>query len=254
MRRGAWGMWREAVELLTTATGARADEIATYLEVQNRQRQATEKKMVELATDQLESRNSTLETLDSVIVVAHESFHAGVVGIVASRLVDTFHRPAFVLAKGDTELHGSARSVAGFELHHAIENVRDPLISGGGHAMAGGVKLLHEHLEAFRERLNFFAAEILDEEILTPKMMVDGVLELTECRPEIIAAMERMEPFGRGNPRPRFLVENVRLVPPRRVGVTGAHLQLTVGRDAKVVRGIAFKMGGWSRNCPWGRS
>lgn len=131
-----------------------------------------------------------------MIVVTHESFHAGVVGIVASRLVDTFHRPTFVLAKGETSLHGSARSIAGFELHHAIDNVRDLLISGGGHAMAGGVKLLQEHLEAFRERLNFFAAEILDEELLTPKMMVDGVLALAECRPEIIGAMERLEPFG----------------------------------------------------------
>ncbi len=160
---GRMGHAREAVELLTTASGERAEEIATYLETQNRQRQATERKMVDIATAQV--RPETAEEAESaevqavvelphVIVVTHESFHAGVVGIVASRLVDAFHRPTFVLAKDEAGYHGSARSIPGFELHHAIEHVRDLLIAGGGHAMAGGVKLLHTNLDAFRERLN----------------------------------------------------------------------------------------------------
>lgn len=119
--------------------------------------------MVDIATVQV--RPETAEEAESaevqavvelphVIVVTHESFHAGVVGIVASRLVDAFHRPTFVLAKDEAGYHGSARSIPGFELHHAIEHVRDLLIAGGGHAMAGGVKLLHTNLDAFRERLN----------------------------------------------------------------------------------------------------
>jgi single-stranded-DNA-specific exonuclease len=241
---GRMGHAREAVELFTTATGERADEIATYLESQNRQRQATERKMIDLARAQIENEKSKIENLGSVLVVAHESFHAGVVGIVASRLVDTFHRPAFVLAKGETEYHGSARSIPGFELHHAIDHVRDLLVSGGGHAMAGGVKFAHAHLEAFCDRLNVYAAELLDEELLTPKTMLDGVLTLEDCRTDIISMMEKLAPFGRGNPQPRFLLENMRLVaPPRRVGATGAHLQLTLGHEGKVIRAIAFKMG-----------
>jgi single-stranded-DNA-specific exonuclease len=241
---GRMGHAREAVELFTTATGERATEIATYLESQNRSRQATERKMIDLARAQIENQKSKIENLNSILVVADDSFHAGVVGIVASRLVDTFHRPAFVLAKNDADYHGSARSIPGFDLHHAIDHVRDLLHSGGGHAMAGGVKFAHAHLEAFRDRLNLYAADLLDEELLTPKTALDGILTLADCRPDIISMMERLAPFGRGNPQPRFLLENVRLTaPPRRVGATGAHLQLTLGQGNRAARAIAFKMG-----------
>jgi single-stranded-DNA-specific exonuclease len=241
---GRMGHAQEAVELFTTATGERAEEIATYLESQNRQRQATERKMIDLAREQIKNQKAKIENPDSILVVAHDSFHAGVVGIVASRLVDTFHRPAFVLAKNDTDYHGSARSIPGFDLHLAIDHVRDLLLSGGGHAMAGGVKFPHAHLDAFRDRLNLYAADLLDEELLTPKTTLDGILTLDDCRPEIIALLEKLAPFGRGNPQPRFLLENLRLVaPPRRVGATGAHLQLTLGQNQKVARAIAFKMG-----------
>jgi single-stranded-DNA-specific exonuclease len=167
-----------------------------------------------------------------------------VVGIVASRLVDVFYRPTFVLAKGEREYHGSARSIAGFELHLAIEHVRDLLTSGGGHAMAGGVKLPHGNLEAFRERLNAYGVEWLSEEMLVPVLKVDGVIELAECVPGVVKGLERLAPFGRGNPRPRFLLEGVRLTaPPRRVGSTGAHVQMTIGKNGRVGRAIAFKMG-----------
>jgi single-stranded-DNA-specific exonuclease len=246
---GRMGHAREAVELLTTATGTRAQEIATWLEQQNRQRQSTEKRMAEIARQQIENRKSGGANIengeeDVVLVAADESFHAGVVGIVASRLVDLYHRPAFVLFKNDTECHGSARSIEGFELHLAIEHVRDLLISGGGHAMAGGVRMATANLEAFRERINAFARQRLTDEQLVPAMPVDGVLDLTECNPQVIALLEQLEPFGRGNPRPRFLIENVRLsAPPRRVGATGAHLQLTVSRPPNVARCIAFRMG-----------
>jgi single-stranded-DNA-specific exonuclease len=243
---GRMGHAREAVELLTTAAGARAEEIATWLEQQNRQRQSTEKRMAETARRQIEDRKSKIEdgAEDVVLVAADESFHAGVVGIVASRLVDLYHRPAFVLFRNHTECHGSARSIEGFELHLAIEHVRDLLISGGGHAMAGGVRLAAANLEAFRMRLNAFARQRLTEEQLVPAMAVDGVLDLPDCSPHVVALIEQLEPFGRGNPRPRFLVEGVRLAaPPRRVGVTGTHLQLTVARPPNVARCIAFRMG-----------
>jgi single-stranded-DNA-specific exonuclease len=253
---GRMGHAREAVELLTTATGARAEEIATWLEAQNRERQNTEKKMVEIAKAQVMGdgrEDGEGRELPHVIVVAHESFHAGVVGIVASRLVDTFHRPTFVLAKNGTEVHGSARSINGFELHHAIEHVRDLLTSGGGHAMAGGVRMPVEKLEEFRERVNAFAREKLTEEQLVPALPVDGVLELSDCNPRVISLVEKLEPFGRGNPTPKFLVERVRLTaPPRRVGATGAHLQLMVSKAPHVVKCIAFRMGELEPQLPVG--
>jgi single-stranded-DNA-specific exonuclease len=253
---GRMGHAREAVELLTTATGPRAQEIAGWLEGQNRQRQTAERKMVEIAREQIESRRSSGGDLDIVLVAAHESFHAGVVGIVASRLVDVYHRPAFVLAQNPAEFHGSARSISGFELHLAIEHVRDLLTSGGGHAMAGGVRLPLDRLEAFRQRVNSYALERLTPEQLTPAMPVDAVLEPADCHPQVIAMLEKLEPFGRGNPRPRFLIRNVRLTaPPRRVGPTGAHLQLTVSRAEPALvahRCIAFKMGDLEPQLPVG--
>ena len=188
-----------------------------------------------------------------ILVAVHESFHAGVVGIVASRLVDQYHRPAFVLAKNGTECHGSARSIAGFELHLAIEHSRDLLTSGGGHAMAGGIRLPLENLERFRARVNEFARQVLSEDLLTPTLLIDGTLELAECNVHVASMIEKLEPFGRGNPHPRFLVEGVRLTaPPRRVGATGSHLQLTVSRAPHVARCIGFKLGAFEPQLPVG--
>ncbi|MCL2646461.1 MAG: single-stranded-DNA-specific exonuclease RecJ [Phycisphaerales bacterium] len=246
---GRMGHAREAVELLTTATGQRATEIANWLEEQNKDRQKTERKMVEVATAEIETRNWKLETGnsgggDSVIVVSHPSFHVGVVGIVASRIAELYHRPTFVLSTNDGEAHGSARSVRGFELHAAIEHARDLLISGGGHAMAGGVKMAAENVEAFRERLLTYGDEKLTEDLRTPCLELDGVIGLEDCVVEVMEAMESLAPFGRGNPRPQFLLENAKLTaPPRRVGATGTHLQLTICQGKRAGRCIAFKMG-----------
>ncbi|HVS71967.1 MAG TPA: single-stranded-DNA-specific exonuclease RecJ [Phycisphaerae bacterium] len=248
---------REAVELLTTATGQRAEELAAWLEEQNRERQSTERKMADLAKEQIGDRQSAIgNDLDLILVAAHDSFHAGVVGIVASRLVDAFHRPAFVLAQSPTELHGSARSIPGFDLHLAIDHVRDLLLSGGGHAMAGGVKLALHHLDEFRQRLNDYARLHLSEDDLIPTLPIDAVITLADCTPAVISHLERLEPFGRGNPRPRFLLENLRLsAPPRRVGVTGNHLQLTLSSPPpapRLARAIAFKMGDLEPQLPIG--
>ena len=256
---GRMGHAREAVELLTTATGPRATEIATYLESQNKSRQSTEKKMLETAQAQLKGpTDHDPRTTDHVLVVSHPSFHAGVVGIVASRLVDLYHRPTFVLATTDDHAHGSARSIPGFELHAAIEACRDLLLTGGGHAMAGGVKLPLANLDAFRARLNEFAAIHLTDDLLIPSIHLDGILSLEDAKPATIALLDRLAPFGRGNAHPRFLVESVRIsAPPRRVGATGAHLQLTVsrpgtGRAALTSRCIAFKMGDLEPQLPVG--
>ena len=250
---GRMGHAREAVELLTTATPERAKEIAQYLESQNKDRQSKERKMLEVARAQIDNRKSKIENDDAVLVVSHESFHAGIVGIVASRIVDLYHRPTFVLAQSEIELHGSARSISGFELHLAIENARDLLTSGGGHAMAGCVNLSLATLDAFRDRLNAFAREKLTDDLLTPALTLDGILSLDDCKTDIIAHLEKLEPFGRANPTPRFLLQNVRLsAPPRRVGATGAHLQLTIARGNRVARCIAFKMGDLEPQLPVG--
>ncbi len=233
-----------AVELLTSADGQKAKEIAEYLEQQNRDRQSTERKMVEAAKKQIDQQLAAQGELPLVLVVHSEAHHAGVVGIVASRLVDQYHRPAFVLACDEETCHGSARGVPGFAIHEAIEHVRELLISGGGHAMAGGVKFKREYLDAFREGVNDYAAEVLTPDDLVPKLNIDTELTLREATPEFAGHLAMLEPFGRSNPMPKFLIGNVIIsAPPRRVGATGAHLQLQLKQDSAAGRAIAFKCG-----------
>lgn len=260
-----------AVEMLTSATAQRAREIADYLETQNRQRQSTQRNMLKAALAQvtatlppppttpviLPTETSTPDSPTPIsesriqnselplIIVAHsDEHHAGVVGIVASGLVELYHRPAFVLASNEEHCHGSARSIPGFNLHAAIEHCRPLLISGGGHAMAGGIKLKRENLAAFCQRINAFAATLIKPEHLIPTLQLDGLLTLSQTTIPLLEQLEAFEPFGRGNPHPRFLLRQVRLTaPPRAVGSTGAHLQFQFAQGKASARGIAFKAG-----------
>jgi single-stranded-DNA-specific exonuclease len=123
--------------------------------------------------------------------------------------------------------------------------------------MAGGVKLVAGNIEKFRQRMADFCGQRLTDDMLVPSMKLDGILDLRDCLPEIIAGLEKLAPFGRGNPRPLFLVENVRLnAPPRRVGSTGSHMQLTIEQDGprgrRAGRCICFKMGDLAPQLPVG--
>lgn len=246
---GRMGHASLALELLTTATPERAQEIATFLEAQNRQRQATERAMVEVAKAEI----AGWPVLPKVIVVCASSHHAGVVGIVASRLVDTFHRPTFVLSCDEVQAHGSARSIAGFDLHHAIDHCRPLLTSGGGHAMAGGLKLPLENLAAFRAAVNAYADPLLTEDLLMPQLQVDGLVRLDECDVPSLVHLAQFEPFGRGNPHPRFLLQRARIYAlAKAVGATGDHLQLQLTQSGRITRAIAFKFGSLAAQLPVG--
>jgi single-stranded-DNA-specific exonuclease len=238
-----------AVELLTTATPERAAEIAIYLESQNRERQATERRMVQIAKSQI----ADWPDLPRIIVVASPDFHAGVVGIVASRIVDQFHRPTFVLSTTDDHAHGSARSINGFDLHHAIDGCREHLLSGGGHAMAGGVKLTAANLDCFRAALQTYAAVHLADDLLTPQLPIDATVRLADCTVPTLEYLAQFEPFGRGNPRAALHIAGARISgPPRAVGATGDHLQLQISQGGVMARAIAFKMGPLAAALPVG--
>jgi single-stranded-DNA-specific exonuclease len=229
-----------AVELLTTSDPARAAEIAQFLEKQNTQRQATERKIVEAAMAQVK----TMTDLPPGLVVWQQGWHAGVVGIVASRLVEAFHRPTFVLATDGQVAGGSARSIPGLDLHLAIEACRDLLISGGGHAAAGGVRLAHTNLELFRQRFCDYVQQHIPANAFVASMAVDGWVESRQLTTELVEWLEKMAPFGHGNPRPRFALRQARIqAPPRRVGAGGTHLQLQLNADGILSHAIGFRMG-----------
>ncbi len=243
---GRMGHARLAVEMLITDSPPRAAEIAGYLEKQNRERQGVERKIFAAAKAQVPA-----DQLPAALVVSGKEFHAGVVGIVASRLVDAFHRPAFVLAVENDLAVGSGRSIVGFALHEAIEHCRDLLITGGGHAMAGGVKLKADKMEEFSARLRAYAAEHLVADDFIPRLHVEAQVRLAQLDIHMAKHLALMEPFGNANTRPQFLVREAHIAgPPRRVGATGNHLQLTLQQDGAMGRAIAFGLGPWAAQLP----
>lgn len=240
---GRMGHAALAVEMLTTASEERALEIANYLEQQNRLRQATERKIVEQAIEQIESLG--LADADSrAIVVGAPDWHPGVIGIVASRLVDRYHRPTIVCALGEGHGHGSGRSIPGFHLSRALEACSDLLQSHGGHEMAVGLRVAPERFEAFREAFRAHAASVINPELLTPELLIDCEAELRHINEGLVRDLERLGPFGHGNRRPLLCCRDLELAAePRRVGRNGDHLQLFVRQKGVAMKAIAFRAG-----------
>ncbi|MGN6506410.1 MAG: single-stranded-DNA-specific exonuclease RecJ [Tepidisphaeraceae bacterium] len=244
---GRMGHARLAVEMLTDASEERALEIATYLESQNKQRQATERQILDQALQQIEQLQM-LERDCRAIVVGGAEWHPGVIGIVASRIVDRFHRPAIVVAMEQELGHGSGRSIDGFHLSKGLEAVTHTLESHGGHEMAAGLRVRSERFEAFREAFTAHVAEALDPTLLIPELRVDCDAELGAITEALVGDFARLGPFGRGNPRPVIRCRDVVLTADaRRIGKTGDHLSLFVrSRSAGgPMKAIAFGAGDW---------
>lgn len=240
---GRLGHAKLAVEMLTTATESRAHEIAEYLEGQNRERQAVERKIVDQAIAQVAERG--LDADDSrAIVLGDETWHAGVIGIVASRLVDKFHRPAVLVSLVNGHGQGSGRSISGFNLAKALQACGEHLQSFGGHEMAAGLKIESARFEAFREAFNDYARRTISAESLAPRLRIDAVAELPEITAALVNDLARLGPFGHGNPRPLLCCRNLKVAqPPRRVGKTGDHLQIVVRQGQAQMKCIAFGYG-----------
>jgi len=232
-----------AVEMLTSAGEARAREIALYLEAQNRARQAVEKQILDQALAQIES-NGWAKDGHRALVLAAEGWHAGVIGIVASRIVDRFCRPTVMIALGNGQGQGSARSIPGFHLARALESCAAHLVAYGGHEMAAGLKIEPAHLEDFRRAFCRVADSLVTDEMLVPRLRVECVADLSQVTEGLINDLQRLGPFGHGNRRPLLCIENATVAgPARRVGKTGDHLQLTVKQNRRTMRCIAFGAG-----------
>ena len=240
---GRMGHARLAVEMLTTTDFAKATEIATYLEGQNRQRQAIEKKILEQAMAQIADGKWDADGR-CAIVVGSEDWHPGVIGIVASRIVDRFHRPAIVVALNNGHGQGSGRSIAGFHLARALEACAAHLETYGGHEMAAGLKVQTAKFEQFRETFCEHASRTVSAEMLVPELKLDAVAEVAQISPALVKDLHRLGPFGHGNRRPMLCCRGVEISsPPRRVGRSGDHLQLHVRQAGRFIKCIAFGYG-----------
>lgn len=240
---GRMGHARLAVQLLTDADHHKADEIASYLEQQNRARQQIEKKILEEALAQVAQLDAAADH-NRAIVLGGEGWHAGVIGIVASRIVERFHRPTIMVAINNGLGQGSGRSISGFHLSKALEQCSSHLEAFGGHEMAAGLKVRSSNFEAFRRAFVEHANATLDPALLIPQLRIDCLAELAHMSHALVSDLKRLGPFGHGNRKPILACRGLTLAgPPRRVGKTGDHLQLFVRQGSSHMKCIAFGLG-----------
>ncbi len=230
---------KEAVELFIGQDEERCIEIATDLNQVNKDRQELEKRIFEEAVNLIESQMDPEEK--HIIVVASEQWHHGVIGIVASKLVERYYRPVIILAIEEGVASGSARSVEGFSIFDALLANKDLFDKFGGHEMAAGMSLASSKVAQLDQGLNNYAESNMTEDILIPKVKVDMPISLKDVSVELIEQIQEMEPFGIGNREPNFkCVGRVKTI--KRIGKDQSHLRVELGElDSKV--GVAFSMG-----------
>jgi len=237
---GRMGHARLAVELLTRASAERAREIAVYLNAQNRSRQTLERRIFRQACEMVETARMNADACRA-IVLAHEDWHAGVIGIVASRLVERFGRPTVLIALENGMGQGSGRSIRHFDLCRALRDCREHLASYGGHAMAAGLKIEAGRVADFAQALIARANRTLTAADLRPRLRLDGEARLADLSVPIVEAVLGLGPFGVGNPAPQFASGWLELAgTPRPVGRDGEHLQFVVREGTCTMKAIAF--------------
>ena len=241
---GRMGHAEEAVRLLTDAGPDDARRIAERLTALNRERQQTERRITEQATRMAEDAGMTGDDC-RVIVLAHESWHAGVVGIACSRLVDRFSRPVILMHRQDDVCKGSARSIEGYSIHDALKANSSYLTSFGGHDAAAGLTLETDNLEAFTAELTRHANAHIDVEQLTPGLWIDCEAQIDEIEIEAVNRIASLSPFGRDNPRPAVCIRGATLAQtPKQIGANGKHLSLSLrGDGGRWLRLVWFSAG-----------
>ena len=229
------------VELLTTRDAQTAQRIAEALDAENKERQQLEQRMLEEAEALVRTEVDFLR--DRAIVLCAQGWNPGVIGLVASRLVERYHWPVVMLAQEGDLCVGSARSIAGINIHAALWACRDLFLRFGGHAAAAGLTLQRAALPALRERLNAAIAAQAQPDTFLPTEHYDQELALGDVREALVAQLERLQPTGFGNPAPVFCLRGAAPVEARAVGKEGAHLKLYLAQDGEVREAIAFRMG-----------
>jgi len=227
----------QAVRLFLTDDREEANRIARELFALNVERQTAERSIVKEIFDRC--LETPVTDADAALVLWGDGWHRGVVGIVASRIVERFHRPAIVLGVENGVAQGSGRSIAAFHLLAALEGMGDLFTKFGGHAHAAGLTLPESSLESFRQRLRGWAAERLTAEDMQPTVEIDAVIEFAEINDSLWRALDQIAPFGMGNRRPLFGAKNVQLAGPPQVWKE-KHIRLAARQG-----GRTLMMKGW---------
>ncbi|RKY85398.1 single-stranded-DNA-specific exonuclease RecJ [candidate division KSB1 bacterium] len=237
---GRLGSAERAVRLLTTNNRTQALNIATILEEENRNRKNIDEETFAQALEMIEADYDPEK--DRAIVLSRENWHTGVIGIVASRIVERYYRPTILISVEDGVGKGSARSIPGFDLYLALRECEELLETYGGHKYAAGLTLKEENIDKFNERFKSVAFNRISEDILKPKIWIDGKINFREINERLINIINRFAPFGPQNMRPVFLTRNLEVVgTPEIVGSN--HLKFKVKQNGIVIDAIGFNMG-----------
>ncbi|MGB1043220.1 MAG: single-stranded-DNA-specific exonuclease RecJ [Tenacibaculum sp.] len=232
-----------AVELLTEMDFDSAVEFASSIEKYNSDRKELDKKITQEALLQIETNK---ETERYTSVVYDENWHKGVIGIVASRLIETYYRPTLVFTKSGDKLAASARSVKGFDVYNALEQCSEFIEQFGGHKYAAGLTLLPEQYQNFKNKFEEVVSSTIDKELLTPEITIDTEIDLSEITPKFYRIIQQMAPFGPLNMKPVFSTTSVRDNGyGKQVGADKSHLKLNIiyGSDRKTYGAIGFGLG-----------
>jgi single-stranded-DNA-specific exonuclease len=233
---------RAGVELLLAEDVRQAEQLALYLDAVNRERQAVQAQIYAEAKAVLEADGGAGERW--AIVLASEHWHPGVVGIVASKLVEEYGRPTVLIGLEGDIGKGSGRSIAAFHLYNALTACRELLAGFGGHEHAAGIRIRREHVPPFERALNHLARRQLTEADCLPQLRIDAEVQLAEVDDALLQFIARLEPFGEGNPAPVLSARGVEVVgPPTLIGRDQQHLRLTLRQGQRLFRGIGFAMG-----------
>jgi single-stranded-DNA-specific exonuclease len=232
-----------AVELLTETNFETAVNYAAAIEKYNIDRKEADKRITQEALAQIKKLE---EEQRYTTVVYDQKWHKGVIGIVASRLTETYYRPTLVFTKSGDTLAASARSVKGFDVYHALEQCAEFIEQFGGHKYAAGLTLLPENYASFKTKFEEVVSNTIDKELLVPEILVDHEIELSEVTPKFFRILQQMAPFGPQNMRPVFKTTAVRDNGyGKQVGADKSHLKLSViqGSDRKTYNAIGFGLG-----------
>jgi single-stranded-DNA-specific exonuclease len=223
------------VDFFLTDDEIRARETASFLETQNRKRQAIEEDVYDAALKMIDE-----ESLDNAIVLYSPDWHQGVIGIVASRLAEMFYKPTFLFSLNDPVAKGSARSIPAFDLYEGISRCERLLISYGGHRQAAGLKILIKEIPAFKNLINSVIEDTLSSEDMVPTVYIDAAIELSEVNFNLVRELNLLEPLGNSNQAPILGAKGIEIVDQRIVG--NNHLKLRLRQNSVSIDTIGFCM------------
>lgn len=238
---GRVGSPRKAVSLLITENPGEAKELAVFLDEENHIRQQIEMDIFNEVVAMIEG-DATYQQ-EKFIVLYQRGWHHGVIGIVASRIVEKYYRPTVILSIEDGEVKGSARSIPGVNLFEALNQCKSLFTKFGGHEQAAGLSLKEENILPFRKKINEIAEELIGEEDQIRKIFCDGTLRLKEINEGLLGELETLEPYGMGNPGPKFYARFLGVKHANRIGADGKHLKLQMTSGENALEAIGFNLG-----------